>query len=164
MALKALVSASISGVLTKAPTHGVAIEQKFAFGVGLQFEDGSGAGQASKIFASRRSINASANDDIDLSGALVNDLGDPVVLTAVKAILIRHVSGGNPAVVGVGSAPFLGPLGGTTPTISVPVGGEFMIVNPSAGGWPVTATTADILRIANGAGSTLVVDVVVVGI
>jgi len=164
MGLKALVSASISGVLSKGMTHGGSIEQKFAFGIGLQFEDGTGAGQASKIFASRRSIGASATDDIDLAGALVNDLGDAVVLSAVKALLVRHVSGGNAAVIGLGTNPFLGPLGGTTPTFTVPVGGEMMVVNPSAGGWTVGAGASDILRIANGAGSTLVVDVVVVGI
>jgi hypothetical protein len=165
MALKALVSAAIRGTLNKALSHGGSVEQPFTFGVGLQFEDGSGAGQASKMFSARRSINASSNDDIDLSGALVNDMGDPVVFTAIKAILVRHVSGGNAAVIGgAATNPFVGPFGAGTHTIAVPVGGEMLIANPTAGGWTVTAGTGDLLRIANGAGSTLVVDVTIIGI
>ncbi|HET9566214.1 MAG TPA: hypothetical protein VFP27_17360, partial [Mycobacterium sp.] len=90
--------------------------------------------------------------------------GDAVVFTAIKGIFIEHVSGVNPAVVGVGSAPFLGPWGGTTPTFTVPVGGFLATGRVDAAGWPVTGTTADILRIANAAGGSLVVDVTLIGI
>lgn len=163
--LKALISASVRGVLNKVAAHGGVVETPFSFGQSMQFEDGAGANQANKMFSSRRTINASSTDDIDLSGSLVNDLGDPVVFTAIKAIQIRHISGGNPAVVGAAAVnPFVGPFGAGTHTIAVPVGGVLMLARNDAGGWAVGAGASDILRISNGAGSTLVVDVVFVGI
>jgi hypothetical protein len=57
--------------------------------------------------------------------------------------------------IGAGSNPFLGFLGGTTPTIGpIKPGGVLCIAAPDAAGiGTVTASTADILRIANSSGA-----------
>lgn len=60
--------------------------------------------------------------------------------------------------IGGGTNPFTGFLGGTTPTVGpIGPGGFFFIGCPSATGvGAVTAGSADVLRIANGAGGTAV--------
>lgn len=163
--LNAIVTAAINGLLAKGLAHGGQVTENFSLGTSLRYDDGAGAGQASKIFSSRRTIPASSVDDMDLSGSLENDLGDPVVLTAIKAVYVEHVSGGNPAVIGNAAAnPWVGPFGAAAHTVSCPVGGVLCVGRTDAGGWPVGAGASDILRIANGAGSQLVVDVVIIGI
>lgn len=163
MGLLARVVMGINGALTKAVGIGGQIDRNFSYGAPLEYKDGVGANQASKIYAMRQTINASTNLDLDLSGTLVNELGDAVVFTAVKAILVRPISGPNPAVVAAAGAanPFVGPFGGP---VSVPQGGEMCIGRTDAGGWPVGAGASDILRISNAAGGAIDVDVVVVGI
>jgi hypothetical protein len=66
-------------------------------------------------------------------------------------------------VIGAGTNPFSGPLGGTLPTITVPPGGEVLLTAPVSG-WTVTAATGDILKIVNSAGSTSVdYDIIIAG-
>jgi hypothetical protein len=164
MALTVTVSASIVGQLTKSLSTGTSADLPIAETKQLAFTDGSGAAMANKILTKRYTILTAANEDIDLAGSLTNDFGDAVVFTAIKAIMIEHVSGSNPAVVGNAGTPFLGPMGAAAHTIAVPIGGFLCIGRADATGWPVTAATADLLRIANAAGTSLVVDVTIVGI
>ena len=165
MPLTARIAAGITGVITRVFSHGGASERKFSYGVPIEFADGVGSFAASKLYAARLTIGASSNTDIDLSGTLVDDLGQATVFTAVKHIFVRPVSGPNPVVVGgAATNPFVGPFGAGTHTVSVPQGGALSLTNPTAGGWAVVATTGDLLRLANGAGGPIDVDVAIVGI
>jgi hypothetical protein len=165
MPLNTRVAIGMSGVSTKALTAGGSAERPFSFGVPIEFKDGSGANQANKIYSTKLTIGASANVDIDLAGTLENDFGDAVVFAAIKGIYVRPTAGANPAVVGGAAATqFVGPFGAGTHTISVPQGGAFCIANPTAGGWTLTGGASDLLRIANGAGASIDVEVVIIGI
>lgn len=165
MSLLARAIFGINGVLTKGFVTGGQADRPFSYGAALEYKDGVGANQASKIYAARITVGAAGNVDIDLSGTLENEMGDPVVFTAIKAGLIRPVSGPNPVVVGNAAVnPWVGPFGAAAHTISVPQGGELAFGRADAGGWPVGAGASDILRLANAAGGPIDVDVVLVGI
>ena len=165
MGLLARVAIGISGNITKALSTGGQAERQFWYGTALEFKDGAGANQANKLYAARLTIAAASQQDIDLSGTLENELGDAVVFTAIKAILVRPISGPNPVVVGNAAVnPWVGPFGAAAHTIAVPQGGEMAIGRVDAPGWPVGAGATDILRLANAAGGPVDCDIVIVGI
>ena len=145
--------------------------QAIALAANLDFADGSGAGQANKVYVRGQSGLGtqiqSVNTDIDLSGSLTDDLGQSVVFTAIKGIYVR-AGDSNPGILSIGPAAangFVGPFSGTTPAIALPAGGRFCVARFDAAGWAVTAGTGDLLRIASAAGAgTYTYDLVVVGI
>jgi hypothetical protein len=121
----------------------------------IGLSSGSGLNQASLLFADQRTVTASANDDVDLAGALPDNLGGTLTFTKIKAIRIR-ADAANPGDLLVGPAPangFVSPFNAAADRVRVPPGGRLELVNPTANGWTVTAATADLLRITNGSGA-----------
>lgn len=137
----------------------------FALAETMSFTAGSGNGQANIVFSDNRSIAASSNDDLDLSGVLSAVFGGTIAFTAIRAIIIRAAAGNTNNVV-VGNATsnqFLGPLGAAAHTIAIRPGDELVMTARNAG-WTVTAGTGDILRIANsGSGTPVVYDIIILG-
>jgi hypothetical protein len=132
----------------------------------LGFAPGTGAGQASKVFSDRRTVNASSNDDLDLAGSLVDPFGAACVFTGIKAIYVKAAAANvNDVVVGGhDTAAFLGPFADASDKVAMKPGEVLLITNRSANGWAVTATTADILRIANGgSGTSVTYDIILIG-
>lgn len=127
---------------------------------------GTGANQASNIFHDRRTLTASANEDLDLAGSLVNPLGATLTFTVLKAILIKasaananNVQVTRPASNGV---PFLLAAGDG---IALRPGALFLWVSPDATGVAVTAGTGDLINVANsGGGTSVTYDVVLIGV
>lgn len=126
----------------------------------MNLANGTGAGQADLLFVDQRSVNASSNDDIDLAGVLTSAFGTTITAAEVVGVLVINAPRDGAANVsnltlGGGTNPFLGFLGGTTPTIGpIGPGGFFFIGCPSASGvGTVTAGTGDILRVANSSGA-----------
>jgi len=123
----------------------------------LQFTNGTGAGQADILWADERTINASSNDDLDLAGVLTDAFGRTVAAVELVAIMVvAAATNTNNVVVGAATNPV--PLfGGTSPTVPVKPGGVLLLAAPNAAGLAtVTASTGDILRVANsGSGSTV---------
>ncbi len=164
MALKATIRAAIAAELVGAADLG---ENEFslAFAADIPLLSGTGANQADRIFADKRTLAASASEDLDLSGVLIDPLGVVLAFVKVKAILLRADRANvNEVVMGGASAnQFLGPFGGATHTVAVSPGGAALFVAPGAG-WLVTAGSADLLQIANSGGGTGVsYDIVIVG-
>ncbi len=115
---------------------------------------GTGSGQVNLIVAQDRTLAASSNETLDLYGSttpLADIFGTNALFRHIKYIAIYIVSGGdvNGLLIGnAGSNPFLGPLGGTSPTVLVyPNGPGFQAGEPTAG-WAVT-TSAGQLKITN---------------
>lgn len=128
-------------------------------------QQGTAASQADLMFADTRTIAASGTDNLDLTGTALNNVfGVALALVKVKAIYVKaSAANTNNVVIGAGTNPFSGPLGGTLPTITVPPGGEVLLTAPVSG-WTVTAATGDILKIVNSAGSTSVdYDIIIAG-
>lgn len=131
------------------------------------FTSGAGAAQMDRLLADQRTIVASGTDDLDLNGTALQDvLGANLALARVKLIVVYAAAGNtNNVVIGAAASnQFVGPFGAATHTIAIPPSGMFVAMAPSAAGWPVTATTADLLRIANsGAGTSVTYDVLIGG-
>lgn len=121
---------------------------------------GTSASQADQLFMDFRSVGDGADDDIDLAGVLTDVFG--TTLTMVEMVGLFVINGQDDAAanttdltIGIGSNPFVGFLGGTTPTIGPlkPGAAIMLAAGDAAGLGTITATTADILRIGNSAGA-----------
>ena len=123
--------------------------------------DGTTANKADMLWMDQRVITTGANDDIDLAGVLTDVFGTTITMAEVVLLFLINAPRSGSAnttdlTIGIGSNPFLGFLGGTTPTIGpIKPGGMIMIgAGDAAGIGTVTAGTADILRVANSAGAS----------
>lgn len=129
-------------------------------------ESGTGAGQADKAFHDQRTLAASATEDLDLAGILADVYGAAITFVRVKGLFIAASSSNiNNVVIGGGTNPWATLLS-STGTVTLKPGGwcGFGAGASDAVGWPVTAATGDILKVANSAGSTSVTyDIVIVG-
>lgn len=165
MPLQATIKAAIRGLHSRALDLGAGNFQldKVA---SLELLDGVGVNQADRLFTDQRTITASANDDLDLAAVLTDVFGQAITFARIKAILIVAAAANvNDLVVGAAAAnAFVGPFGASTHTVKVRPGGFLLLACADATGWAVTAGTADILRVANGAGgSSVVYDIVLIG-
>ncbi len=159
---KAAISAQYANVLEFG-----GVEQTLKYSTAAAFSDGAGANQAQKLFTDQRTLAASANETLDLSGVLQDVFGATLTFTKIKAILVKAAEGNtnNVVVGGAASNGWVGPFGATTDTVSVKPGGTVMFVAPDANGYAVTAGTADQLKVANsGAGTGVTYDIVIVGV
>lgn len=117
----------------------------------LDLLNGTGAEQANATFSDERQIAASGDEDLDLSGGLTDAFGNSIAFTGIKAMLIvaDENNGDDLVIGGASSAGFTSWVGGADDTIILPPGGFMLLGRKDAAGWLVTATTADLLTIAN---------------
>lgn len=127
----------------------------------VNLTNGTGAGQANILWTDQRTVATASNDDLDLSGILIDAIGQTVSAVEIVGIMIVNAPREGAAnttslTIGAGTNPVTGYLGGTTPTIGpVRPGGFVMFGTGDAGGFGVvTPATGDILRIANSAGAS----------
>lgn len=127
-----------------------------------RFANGTDAEQAQIIFTDTRST--SGNDDLDLAGGLVDAFGNTLTFTNVKVLCVKASDENTTNVVlgGEGTNEFSSFLGDDTDKVVIPPGGMFLITNPGATGFVVTAGTADLLRVAASSG-TVSYDVIIIG-
>lgn len=127
--------------------------------------------KADRLFADTRSVTASGNDDIDLSGSLTDPLGQTVTFGKIKGILLHNKSttaGDILQISGDGTQGFTTWLKDSNANsahgVKVGPDGVFTLWNPSLAAYSVTATTADILRITElGGANTVSYDLVLIG-
>lgn len=165
MTLKLSVLASIAGYVTKDSDLSSA-KAPLKLNKNIEFLTGVAAGKANLVFADTRTLAASATEDLDLAGSLTDLFGAVLTFARIKAILVAAAAANTNDVVvgGTGSNQFVGPFGAATHTQKVSPGGVLLLANPSAAGWPVTASTADLLKVANSAaGTSVTYDIVIVG-
>lgn len=110
--------------------------------------------QADLLYRATRTLAASANEDLDLAGVLTNALGATVNAAEVVAIVIEAANG-NTNDVRYGPAASAGALLGFADATDrrAVAPGDFDVLTCRRG-WPVTATTADKLNVANAAAGT----------
>lgn len=132
----------------------------------LAYANGTGAGQADRLYTDTNTLAASANVDLDLAGALTDVFLDSVVFAKVKAIFVSADAGNTNNVVigGAAATQFVGFFGAATHTASVRPGGFFSTGCTDATGWTVGAGASDLLRFANsGAGTSVTYTVAIIG-
>lgn len=126
--------------------------------------DGAGLNQGNRVFTDTRTLAASASEDLDLTGGLTDAFGNAITFARVKGLIVVAASANtnNVVVGGDTNAVLFG--GAAAHTVTVRPGGFFALSAPDATAYAVTASTADILQIANsGAGSSVTYDLVVIG-
>ncbi|MFF8656822.1 hypothetical protein [Streptomyces huasconensis] len=133
----------------------------------VNLTDGTTAGKADKVFHDRRTLAASATEDLDLAGALLDAFGAAITFVRVKGLFISAAAANqNNLVVGNatsnGWATLLNATGTLTLRPGASVGAMAGQADPTA--YVVTAGTGDVLKVANsGAGSAVTYDIVIVG-
>jgi hypothetical protein len=163
----ASIAASIAGLLSSAKDLGNA-SINYPISRQTNFDPGTGAGQVDRIWADTRTLTASSSEDIDLAGALLDDLGGPFVLARIRGLFIAASAGNtnNVVVGGVtnGLSTILSPAASGLLTLRPGTHFEIGCGQADAIGFLVTAATADLLHVANsGAGTSVSYDIVVLG-
>ncbi len=128
--------------------------------------DGTGSNQANRIFHDRRTLAASANEDLDLAGSLTDAFGATITFARIKAIMVKAAATNtnNVLVGGDATSTFFTWVGAETDLVVVRPGGLFLLATPDSTGYAVTATTGDLLRVANSSsGTSVTYDIVLVG-
>jgi hypothetical protein len=129
------------------------------------YSDGAGANQANLLFADTRTLAASANEDLDVAGSLTGILAEANVFARIKAIIVkaaaantnnvnvtRPASNGVPLFLAAGDGIALAP------------GEVFVWFSGTAAGKAVTASTGDLINLANSGGTTGVdYDIYIIG-
>lgn len=148
---------SVTAGLSSDPDIGSA-SQSISYSQTITFTDGSGANQINAIWQDSRQISAGSTDDIDLAGVLTDAFGNTLTFTTIKgmAIFAYAANGDNIKIGGDATAAFINWVDDATDEVIVAPGGFFMLGNPSAAGYAVTATTGDILQITNADGAAAV--------
>lgn len=127
------------------------------------FPGTEGIDEADLTFADSRTLAASATENLDLAGTLSTPDGGVFTAAEIVAIYVKaNEANTNDVVIGGASSNgFEGPLGATG-TYAVPPGECVLMVSKK--GWPVTAGTGDLLKIANsGAGTSVSFNILIIG-
>lgn len=135
---------------------------------GTTFADGTGAGKANLIWWAERTLLASANEDLDLAGVLVDPFGQALTFTTIKALAVsaKATNVNNVVLGGAAANALAGLFGATTHKAIVRPGATLVWIAGAADatGYAVVADTGDQLRVANsGAGTSVVYDIVILG-
>lgn len=161
--LTAVITVSVTGKQVNALDLGSEVNP-FAKSVAIALANGVGADQADKVFADTRTLAASATEDLDLAGVLLDGFGQAITFAKLKAVIIVAAAGNandvqvtRPAANGVPL--FLAAGDG----IAIRPGGVCAWVAPGTG-VTVTPATGDLLTITNGgAGTPVTYDVILIG-
>jgi hypothetical protein len=133
-----------------------------------ELADGTSAGQANRIFHDTRVLAASATEDIDLAGVLVDALGGSLTFARIKGLVIAAAAGNtNNVIVGGASATqFVSWVGAATHTVTVRPGAVLALFAGAADavGYVTAAGSTDLLKIANSSsGTSVTYDIVLLG-
>jgi hypothetical protein len=128
---------------------------------------GTAAGQVNLLVGQQRTLALSSNETLNLnSGAILDVFGVASPFLHLKYICIYIVSGGDVnglTIEGGASNPFLGPLGGTTPSLTIyPSGPGYQNGEPSVG-WPCGSTACNIKIINNSSVAAVTYAIVLAG-
>lgn len=133
----------------------------------MSLGSGTGAGKADRVFSDRRTLAASATEDLDLAGVLLDAFGATITFARIKGLVVAAAAGNsNNVVIGAASSNPWATLLGATHTLTLRPG-AFVAVGTGvadATGYAVTASTGDLLKVANSGGSTSVTyDIHIIG-
>ena len=129
-------------------------------------ENGTGLNQGNQLWHDTRTLAISATENLDLAGGLTNGLGDTVTFARVIALYLKAAVGNtnNVLVGGAASAPWFPMFSDSSDILKIRPGGAVLLMAPDATGYAVTATSADILKVANsGAGTSVSYDIALIG-
>ncbi len=164
------VSSSLSMAATVSQTKTLdltTVADPLMFRRAVNLTDGTTAGKADKVFHDRRTLAASATEDLDLAGSLLDVFGAVINLVRVKGLFISAAAANeNNVIIGNAASNGWATLLNATGTLILRPGASIgaMAGPADATAYAVTAGTGDLLTVANsGAGSAVTYDIVIVG-
>lgn len=119
----------------------------------LTYTFGSGESTINDAYVGIRTLASGVGEDIDLSGSLTNLLNQSLTYTRVRHVVFEVVSGTTSGTaisqvnIFASGSNFYGPLLSGTNGLNVKLGNAFQASENTSGGWPVTNSTADIIRV-----------------
>jgi hypothetical protein len=130
------------------------------------FANGTGVDAANMVWVDTRTLSASASEDLDVAGGLTNALGTTLTFTKIKGIIIAaSAANTNNVVVGGDTNALVNWVGAANDVINVRPGGIFCLTAPDATAYAVTASTGDVLQIANSSsGTSVTYDIIIIGV
>jgi hypothetical protein len=161
-ALRAAIANGIHGV-SRPGNEEFAILRNYALGVDGG-DTGAPGASATKMFADSRSVAASANDNLDMSGSLTAADGTTFSPSLVYGIVVRNTAAAGGGVLTIGAAAanqFDGPFSAVTGAVKLEPGES--VAFESVAGWAVVGGTGDILGVSNSAAGAATYDIVVIG-
>lgn len=164
MTLNTRVDLSIGATLQSALDLSSEGRVALAVAKSIVMSDGALSGQAQQLWFDTRTLLASTADNLDLNLSLTNGLGQQVNFNRVKGLFVySHPANTNVIAVGGGTNPFVNWVADASDIVNVRPGGFMCLVAPDLTAYAVTAGTGDILKVANGAGSSVTYDIVIWG-
>lgn len=153
-----------SGTLAK-DTDLASLTQVLNYSQTYTLANGTSADQANMMWADTRTLTASSSENLDVYGGLTNAFGDTISFTRLKGIIIfAAATNTNNVLLGGDSASVASIFSNINDIAIIRPGGFLALCSPDATGYAVTATTADILKVANSAGTTSVTyDIILIG-
>lgn len=127
---------------------------------------GVGADAADLMFSDQRTLGASANEDLDLAGSLVDAFGNTLTFVKIKVMMFKAAAANanNVEVGGAAATQFVNWVNAAADVLIVRPGGFFALAAPDATAYAVGAGASDFLRVTNGAaGTSVTYDVVLIG-
>jgi len=119
---------------------------------------------ADVLYSDQLTITTGATVDLDLAaGGLLDAFGAAFAPVKVKMVLLVAAAANTTIVTAFGDANSVPILSAAATTVALKPGGIFLFADPSLAGVAVTAATGDIIQLANAAGASAVVDVVIIG-
>jgi hypothetical protein len=156
MTVSAVLKASASVSQTRTAVAGVAPNWAAAINKTLSLSNGTGANQADIAYLAERTVASNTNDDIDLAGVLTDAFGATITAAELVALVVvnEHLDGtANTTNLTLGGGTNYVP-GFSAAQCPISPGGFVEMVSPGAAGLAtITASTADILRVANSSGA-----------
>lgn len=168
MALDTKITLSILSTLTQAIDL-VTSTSPLAYPLTYEWDSGTAADQADRVWSDTRTIAASGTDDLDLAGGLTDVFGNVITFARVRAlaILADPTNANNLTIGNAATNPWGGgstPYGAAATTTRATPDMLHLYISPTATGMAVGAGTADVLRIANsGAGTSVTYTIIIIG-
>jgi hypothetical protein len=155
-----VISLSVSATIASNPITGSTVSANWSKSYGASLISGTVAGAADTAWWSFRTLTASATENIDFAGALADpSSGATLTFARIKALIVSAAAANtNNVVVGGGTTTMTGLFGATTHTTILRPGATAMWIAgvADATAYPITASSTDLLQIANSAGTTSV--------
>jgi hypothetical protein len=134
----------------------------------LNLVDGAAAGKANRFFSDTRTIAASGSESLDLAGTLADAFGVTITLARVKLLYVAAADANvnNVVIGGVASNGWITPFGDATDKLVLRPGAFVLLAagRADATGYAVTASTGDLLQVANsGSGTPVTYTIAIIG-
>lgn len=163
MPLTADIQLNVTGRQTAALDLGTA-SFPYALSSAVSLTNGTSAGQADRMFADTRTLTASATENLDLAGTLLDAYGATLTFVTIKAVFVKA------AAANTNNVNVTMPASNGVPIFLA--AGDGIALKPgytfawfgSGAGVTVTPSTGDLLTVTNGAAGTSVnYDIVIIG-